>query len=251
MTLSIKFPAAFLSLLLLFLPICEAQEYRIISLAPNATEILFALGLGESIVGVDAYSDYPREAQDIERVGNFNKPNVEKIILLKPGHILVNADLDAGLVDYLRARGVKVIKVSPKSVDELYGRMLVLGKIFNREKKAHFIIEDIKARIKELPIKKGSDRPKVFVQLFHDPLVTGSSFIGDVVRLAGGNNIASDIKDDNGLFSPEVLLYRNPDIIIKTGFSKNADLNPDILLRPGPRIILAIEELNKIFYEKN
>ena len=121
----------------------------------------------------------------------------------------------------------------------------------HRENRARFIIEDIKKRIKDLSVKKGADRPKVFVQLFHDPLVTGSSFIGDVVRLAGGNNIAHDIKDDNGLFSPEVLLYRDPDIIIKTSFSKDADFNADTLLRPGPRIILAIEELNKIFYEKN
>ncbi|MBU1147584.1 MAG: ABC transporter substrate-binding protein [Candidatus Omnitrophica bacterium] len=241
----------FLALFLLSVSTAKAGEYRIISLAPNTTEILFSLGLGGSIVGVDEYSDYPREARDIKRVGNFNRPNVEKILLLRPEHILVNADLDADLMDYLKARGAKVIKVSPKSVDELYRKMLALGRIFNRENRASFIIEDIKRRIKELPVKRGAGRPKVFVQLFHDPLVTGSSFIGDVVRLAGGNNIAQDIKDDNGLFSPEVLLYRDPDIIVKAGFSKDSDLNPDILLRPGPRIILAIEELHKIFYEQN
>ncbi|MDP8229969.1 MAG: helical backbone metal receptor [Candidatus Gorgyraea atricola] len=241
----------FLCLFLLIASMAMAREYRIISLAPNTTEILFSLELGESVVGVDEYSDYPRKALDIERVGSFNRPNIEKIILLRPSHILVNADLDADLMDYLRLRGAKIIKVSPKSMDELHGRMLMLGKIFNREDKARFIIEDMKTRIENLPVKKGADRPKVFVQLFHDPLVTGSSFIGDVVRLAGGNNIAQDVKDDNGLFSPEVLLYRDPDIIIKTSFSKDADFNPDTLLRPGPRIILAIEELNKIFYEKN
>jgi len=241
----------FLVLFLLSVSMVEAEEYRIVSLAPSTTEILFALELGGSIVGVDEYSDYPREVRDIEHVGNFNKPNIERIVLLRPGHILVNTDLDADLMDYLRARGIKIIKVSPKSVDELCGRMLTLGKIFNRENRARFIIEDIKKRIKDLSVKKGADRPKVFVQLFHDPLVTGSSFIGDVVRLAGGNNIAHDIKDDNGLFSPEVLLYRDPDIVIKTSFSKDADFNADTLLRPGPRIILAIEELNKIFYEKN
>ena len=105
----------------------EAGEYRIVSLAPSTTEILFALELGGSIVGVDEYSDYPREVRDIEHVGNFNKPNIERIILLRPGHILVNTDLDADLMDYLRARGIKIIKVSPKSVDELCGRMLTLG----------------------------------------------------------------------------------------------------------------------------
>ena len=116
------------------------------------------------------------------------------------------------------------------------------------------------------PVPKRRTRAqKVFVQLFDDPLVTASSFISDIIRLAGGENIALDMKDDAGIFSYEALIDRNPDIILLVGFSGNIgnfqsinavrnkkvykNLNPDLILRPGPRAAEAVEVLNKIFYE--
>lgn len=233
------------------------------SLAPNTTEILFALGLGDSIVAVDEYSNYPEEAKNIERIGTFLNPNIEKMILLRPGYILTNTDMPHDKREYLETLGARIIKVSPLSVNGFLKDIENLGDIFNRREKAGLIIDDIKNRINALPV---ADKPKVFVQLFDDPLVTVSSFIGDVIEAAGGKNIASDIKDDAGLFSMEELIYRDPDIIVAVGFSSEfkipssikavrgnriiRDLDPDILLRPGPRIIDAIEALNRFFYEK-
>jgi iron complex transport system substrate-binding protein len=229
------------------------------------TEILFKLGLEKEIVGVDEYSNYPEKAKDIEKVGTFDKPNVEKIILLKPGYILVNARLDADKADYLKQRCIEIIQVSPKTVEALCGDIKKIGIIFNKEREADFMVEDINNRIKNLPKRSTGEGPKVFVQLFDDPLTTVSSFIGDVIELAGGRNIADDVKEEAGIFSMEALIDRNPDIILVMGFSSvsnfpqsvNAvknnriykNLNPDIFLRPGPRAIDAVEELNRIFYE--
>jgi len=235
---------------------------RIISLAPNTTEILFSLGLGSSIVGVDDFSNYPEEAKNIERLGAFNNPNIERIILLKPDYILVNSGLGRAREDYFNSLGIKVIKISPKKMEGLYGDIRKLGMIFNKERNAEDLIKDMQARIENVSKNKRSTEPKVFVQLFDDPLITVSSFISDVIRLAGGKNIASDIKDDAGIFSYEALIDRNPDIILVLGFSRNVsfsssinavrnkmiyrDLDPDIFLRPGPRSVEAIEQLREI-----
>ncbi len=147
-------------------------------------------------------------------------------------------------------------------MEGLYGDIRKLGTIFNKEKNAEDLIKDMQFRIENVSKNKRSAEPKVFVQLFDDPLVTVSSFISDVIRLAGGKNIAFDMKDDAGIFSYEALIDRNPDIILVLGFSRNAnfsssinavrnkmiyrDLDPDIFLRPGPRSIEAIEKLSKI-----
>lgn len=244
-----------------------AQEFRIISLAPNTTEMLFALNLGDFIVGVDEYSDYPEEAKRIQRIGTFDTPNIEKIIILKPDYILMTIDVTSDKKEYLEGLGAKILKISPKTVSELCDDIGMLGNIFHKERQAELIVRDINNRLNALSKDIERKRPKVFVQLFSDPLITVSSFIGDAVRLAGGDNIAWDIKDDAALFSIEELIYRNPDVIIVVGFSDNLEfpdsisavrtnrihkvLDADILLRPGPRIIDAIEEMNRIFYEKS
>jgi iron complex transport system substrate-binding protein len=255
-----------ITLVLLFVFRCYAgSAHRIISLAPNTTEILFSLGLGDSIVALDDFSNYPEEVKDIERIGTFNNPNMEKIILLKPDYILVNSALEKAKKDYLNSMGIKVIKVSPKTIEDLYSDIRKLGAVFNKEERAKNIIQDMEYRIKNISHAKRGAAPKVFVQLFDDPLVTVSFFISDIIRLAGGKNIALDIKDDAGIFSYEALIDRNPDIILVVGFSGNTsfsrsinavknnrvykDLNPDLILRPGPRAAEAIEILNKVFYE--
>ncbi len=238
---------------------------RIISLAPNTTEILYSLDLGNSIVGIDDFSNYPEEVKNIERLGTFNNPNIEKIVLLKPEYVLVNSGLGRAREDYLSSLGIKIIKVSPKTIEDLYNDIRKLGIVFNKERNAENIIRDMQFRIKNVSQVRRGATPKVFVQLFDDPLVTVSSFISDIIRLAGGENIASDIKDDAGIFSYEALIDRNPDIILVVGFSGNANnsnsisavknkkiyknLNPDLILRPGPRAAETIEMLNKIFYE--
>jgi iron complex transport system substrate-binding protein len=259
---------AALFILIFFIAVkAYAREPRIVSLAPNTTEILFALGLADCVVAVDRYSDYPEEAKNIKRLGDFNDPNIENLILLRPGYILVNTDMPADRRSYLEGLGVNIVKVSPKTVEGLLRDIERLGDLFNRRQKAFELTEDIKVRLKALPSGGKKNRPKVFIQLFDDPLITVSSFISDVIRLAGGENVASDIKEDTGLFSMEELIKRDPDVIIVIGFSSGSvipssvkavrdnrmirNINPDILLRPGPRVIDAIEALSKLFYEEN
>ena len=245
----------------------EGKRLRIVSLAPSTTEILFELGMGDFIVGVDEYSNFPEAAGKIRRVGTFVSPNMERIILLRPDYILINVDIERDKADYLKARGAEIIKISPDTVNGLCEDIESLGVLFDKKYEAAYVVREIKKSITEAASNLKGRRPRVFVQLFDDPLITGSSFIGDVVRVAGGDNIAWDIKDDAGLFSFELLIERDPDIVVAVGFSGESmpvssiaavktsriykDLDPDVLLRPGPRIKDAIRELNRIFYEKD
>ncbi|NQV04462.1 MAG: ABC transporter substrate-binding protein, partial [Candidatus Omnitrophica bacterium] len=137
----------FTVLLLCSSSVCNAEEYRIISLAPNATEILFALGLEDFIVAVDRYSNYPEEARRLDKVGTFVNLDIEKIIFMKPNYLLVGASIDHGKAGYLRAIGVEIIKVSPESVDGLCKDILMLGNIFKKVDQATGIVNDIKDRV--------------------------------------------------------------------------------------------------------
>ncbi|MDP2920776.1 MAG: helical backbone metal receptor [Candidatus Omnitrophota bacterium] len=257
----------FIFILLLTLSADSEAAYRIISLAPNTTEILFSLGLGDSIVALDNFSNYPEGVRGIERIGTFTNPDMERIILLKPDCILVNSGLEKSKEEYLKGLGIKVMKISPKSMEDLYRDISGMGEFFNKQKEAGAIIEDMRSRIKGVSGRMGRARPRVFVQIFDDPLTTVSFFIGDIIRLAGGENIASDIKDDSGIFSYEALVHRNPDAILVIGFSRTDNfspainavknnriyrgLDPDIFLRPGPRSAEAVEKLNEILTSGN
>ncbi|MFH1783054.1 MAG: ABC transporter substrate-binding protein [Candidatus Omnitrophota bacterium] len=251
---------------LFFFPVpSQAGQYKIVSLAPNVTEILFKLGLGENVIGADDFSDFPEEAKDIEKLGAFNNPNIERMILLRPDYIFISASFDSEKKRFLESLGIKVVRVSPMSFDELKKDIGMLGDIFNRGEEAGSILEDIDKRLRSLPINADGNRPKIFIALSMDPLITVSSFVGDLIDLAGGENIADDMKKDSGIFSIEALIDRDPDIIIASGFIEDLnlprsisaiknnrvykDLPADILLRPGPRSIDAIEILNKVFYE--
>ncbi len=257
----------FLSVLLMPALNCEARDIRIVSLAPNITEMLFAIGMGDNIVGVDNYSNYPEAALVIRKVGTFFRPNMERIILLKPDYVFAHRDMSDDEGEYLRGLGVKVKSLSPGSIEEICDSIEELGQIFGKEREADEITAEIRNRIKLLQKDIKKEKPRVFIQLFDDPLITGAAFLGDVIEAAGGTNIAWDVRKDSGMFSYELLIKRNPDIVLIAGFSdvenlpasinavKNkrvyGNLDLDILLRPGPRVLESVEALHRIFYEED
>jgi len=154
-----------------------------------------------------------------------------------------------------------------------------IGKLTNKENQAELLIKYMEERINETKLLVANipkeKRQKVFIEIWHNPLSTAGkgSFINELIELAGGNNIAYDLKTAYGSFSPELVIKRNPDCIIlaymgkddskdelksRAGWNKIAavknnrvygDINPDILLRPGPRITEGLREIYKKLYE--
>lgn len=253
---------------------------RYISLAPATTEVLFALGLDNEIVGVSSYCDYPEKAKAKEKVGNFSQPNIEKIVSLKADIIFATGLEQAQAVSQLRQLGLKVFVSDPSNMQELFDSIRDIGRLTAREKEAQGLIssmnsaiDSITAKVKLIP---QDNRPRVFVEIWHDPLMTAgrNSFVNELVTLAGGKNIASGVAKSYAYLSPEDVISHNPECIILTYMDTNAvnnvksrlgwgkvaavrnnriydDIDSNLLLRPGPRLVQGLAELYKKFYSKN
>lgn len=250
----------FISLLaaLLFSNILFASE-RIISLAPAVTEILYYIGAQNDLVGVTNVCDYPEEAKRVEKVGDFVNPVIEKIINLKPT-IIIGMDLNDKKMGRFGELGIKYVNIKVKNVEDIPKAIAEIGKVSGYEKNANLkakkFVKDIK-RIEEK--NKRKNRPKVFIAIWGSPLMTAgkTSIISDIIERAGGENIAGDITEEYPIYSIEQVLTKKPKYILSdknidiSKFKGNAevitDIDPNIIMRPGPRVIRAIEILNEKF----
>ncbi|MCU0666253.1 MAG: cobalamin-binding protein [Candidatus Omnitrophica bacterium] len=267
---------------LLFLPaICfgNKENPRYISLAPSTTEILFALGLDQEIVGVSSFCDYPPQVSSKEKVGTFSQPNLEKIISLQPDYIFCTGlEQDAAVAELKRA-GFAVYVADPSTIEELLSSIEEIGVITLLQEKAHQIALSMKDNLEVLRAKTSaipeSSRPKVFLEIWPDPLTTAGngSFVDQIISCAGGKNIASNLRRAYSIFSAEEVINSMPDCIILAYMDKGAnvkslflrrgweripaiknnrvynDIDPNIILRPGPRIVEGAFELNNRFYK--
>lgn len=267
------------------MPPCEAKDVpsevkpRYISLAPSTTEILFALGLDEEIIGVSSYCDFPQKAKTKEKVGDFSQPSMERILVLKPDYIFCTGLEQAPVVAALKRLNLNVYVSDPLNIRELLDSILEIGVITHREYAAQILCKSIEERVEVMrkkveliPLEK---RPKVFLEIWNNPLTTAGSgtFVDELISFAGGANIASDTKRPYSFYSPEEVIKQNPDCIIlaymsnekpqkllaeRIGWSEIAavknkrvysDIDSSLLLRPGPRVIEGIEELHKRLYQ--
>lgn len=255
----------------------ESHKLRIISLAPSTTEILFSLGLDDEIRGVTTFCDYPPEALKIEKIGTFSQPDIEKILSLKPDIIFATGLEQASTVERLRQLNLKVYVSDPSSIEELFISIEEMAQLTNREKEARDLITQMKNKIERISAKVKSTsqekKPKVFIEIWHDPLLTAGrgSFLDELIGLAGGVNIAHDIFRVYSYLSAEQVIKRNPDCIIlghrgkqEVNSIKNRlgwkeikavknncvynDINPNLFLRPGPRLVNGLEEIHKKLY---
>ena len=258
----------------------EAKKQRFVSIAPSTTEILFSLGLDDEIVGVTTFCNYPSQAKDKEKVGMFSQPDIEKILSLKPDMIFATGLEQASIVEKLKQLGLKAYVSDPSNMQELFISIKEIGEITSREKEALGLINQMKAKIEQIGIKVESipkeRRPKVFIEIWYDPLMTAGkgSFVDELITLAGGINIAHDTPQAYSCFSAEQVIKRNPDCIIlgymvkertfdrvrgRLGWEeikavKNnriyKDIDPDLFLRSGPRLVEGLEEIYKRLYPK-
>jgi iron complex transport system substrate-binding protein len=248
---------------------------RYISIASSTTEILFALGLDEEIVAVSSYCNYPTQAQTKIKVGTFSSPNIEKIISLKPDIVFCTGLEQQDTIRKLRQLNLNVFVSDPANFKELFQSIKDIGALTHREKEADALIAKMKADIEEVGLSAQAmpprKRPKVFVEIWSQPLMTAGkgSFVDELINLAGGINIAYDTKRPYSYFSAEQVIKRNPDCIILGYMQKDSskkimekrfgwknisalknnriynDINPDLFLRPGPRLTEGLKEIHR------
>ncbi len=245
----------------------EREPQRIVSLAPSITETLFYIGAGDKVVGVTDYDDFPPAVKNITRVGGYGKyANLEIIASLNPD-LIVADDFSMSILDSLE-KIAPVIIVSPKSIDDIYRKIELLGKVTNREEGAREVIAEMKARVNYVR-SMVEGKPKVrtfFILSYYNGYWTAGNgtFINDLINLAGGENVFADFTGW-GVASEEQIVARNPEVII---ISPNSGIKPedlcsgplssvdavksgrvyvlsdeDLVVRPGPRIVYGLEEI--------
>jgi len=201
------------------------KPVRVISLYPSFTETLFALGAGEQIVGVTKYCDYPPEALQKEQVGGVTTPDLEKVVALNPDVVLVDARLQQELVHGLENFGLTVVALYPKNLTEIIENIRTIGNVTGHEQEAQSLTADIEKRVKFITDRTNkladSERLRVFYLVWYDPLKTmgPGSLVDELLQLAGGQNIAADAKEEVAAYSFEMVVQRNPQVIILAGGS--------------------------------
>ena len=236
---------------------------RVVSLAPSLTESIYAVGAGENLVGVTTYCDYPDAAMAVEKVGDTQTPNIERIVALKPDVVFVStaSQLEAFMAT-LDQQGIAVYVMDAKSVGEVIDDLRTLGKLLGIENSAEQLATALAERVSKVEAI-ASSKPRVFIQISNEPLFTvgKDSYLTEVVEKAGGESVTKDIASGYPKLSKETASAMSPDVIILSNSEDNREpnavfrnspavkngriyrINADIISRPGPRLVDALEQI--------
>lgn len=240
-----------------------ARAERIVSLAPSITEILFALGAGDRVIGVTSYCDYPPEARLKESVGDTLKPSVERIVALRADLVIIStASQVEAFVQKLEELGIPVYVSDPRSLDGVLESIDRMGQLIGAPLRARQLTGELRNRIASVEsLVKGTSPTSVLVILGTEPLITAgaASFINDLVTRAGGRSVSADVSGDYPQYSLETAVAKQPQVILlQAGGSVLPErlketpaaiagrvyrLDDDLLLRPGPRVVDGLEQM--------
>lgn len=249
----------------------DSEPERIVSVAPNLTELLYKLNAADKLVGRSDYCDYPAEVLDVESVGSLSSPDIEKIISLEPDVVVVSTHFDEENTKKLAEVDIPVITLYEEhSVTGVYDMISILGTAINRNAEAQACVKEMQSTIAEVTASvEGLKAPSVYYVVgygeYGDYTAGGDTFIGGLIELAGGENIAKEVSGWS--ITREEILEADPDIIVisendKEGFMADenyADLtavkegkvytiDTNMLDRQGYRNAEGIKALADIFY---
>jgi iron complex transport system substrate-binding protein len=252
--------------------ILEKPARRIISLAPHVTELVFAAGAGDLLVGVSEYSDFPEEAKKITSVGNIFALDLERLLALKPDLVIIwgtgNAKL---LAKKLRDNKITVFESEPHNYEDIATSIEKIASLSGTENIGANTAQQFRMRLKNLARKyrlQDNEKPVgVFHQMVKSPLMTinHEHFISKMIELCGGKNVFAELKDISSTITTEALLLANPDFIFNSGKNNQTlvkewanfpnlsavkkqnlySIPGDWLHRAGPRVLDATELLCK------
>jgi iron complex transport system substrate-binding protein len=197
---------------------------RIVALAPNITEIIFALGQEHRLKGVTRYSDFPSEAAKLFKVGSYVHLDLERIVALKPDLCIAIKDGNPRLVaQRLESLKIPVYAVDPKNLDSIMNTIIEIGELLDADEKAKMLVRDMHSRIQRVKslVEKAAHRPGVFFQIGISPIVSVGTptFIHELIVLAGGTNLASG-PVPYPRFSREQVLALSPEVFIITSMER-------------------------------
>lgn len=253
---------------------------RVVSLSPELTETLFAVGAGDAVVGVTTYCNYPAEASSKAKIGGFSAKtiSVETIVSLKPDLVVGGPSAHAQLAAQFERAGLRFAAVDNTGIDSVYAAIGLLGRVAGDEATAEALEASIKARVAAVKAKTASipvaSRPVVFWETWDEPLMSAGprTFTAQVIELSGGRNCFADASADWPVVSFEALLARDPDWIMaaeshgaaltmerlskRSGWTslkavkagRVALIDGDVASRAGPRFAEGLEAMAAILY---
>ena len=195
-----------------------AVPQRIVSLSPSNTEILFAVGAGPAVVGVTCYCDFPVEAQELPEIGGYSSDSIsiETIVSMKPDLVLADSASHATTIEALEQANIPVFAVDATSFEDVFSNIGMIGKVTGNDVQAAALIDEMETCIAAVTDKVGAvpqeDRPSVFWEVWDEPLMTVGprAFTAQLIQIAGGTNIFSDLTEDYPQVSAEEVIRRNP-----------------------------------------
>ena len=251
---------------------------RIVSVTPTVTEILFALDAGGRVVAATEQCNYPPQARGLPRVGGFFTPSTEKALAAAPDLVIGQRGNPPEFIAALRRAGVPVFTISPQRLQDIYRDVLAIGRITGQTSQAAAVVAGMRERLRaiegELASVPGGRRPSAFIFSQISPVWTAGAgtFQDDAIRAAGGRNAGASVHGFRE-FSTEALLAADPDYLVVSTMGGTSTLmkqqllaspglrrltavrrnrvimlDGDELMRPGPRIVDAIEDMARVFY---
>lgn len=253
----------------------DSMPVRIVSLAPSNTEILFALGLGDRVVGVTDYCNYPEEATAKPKVGGYSTVNIERVVAARPDLVVASFGNTVEVVDHLRRLGLTVITLNPDSVKGTLHDIRLIGSATGTGAEAERLVASMEARIAAVKerAEKAAETPTVAHIVWYDPIwISGSeTFQDEMIALSGGRNAFPDVEAWQ-IVTMERFITTDPDVIIVnsgTGMGEGGTdliyryfideprfknlkaiknnrvsiVDADIIDRGGPRLVDALEEV--------
>jgi iron complex transport system substrate-binding protein len=247
--------------------VLEEIPQRIVSISPACTETLFALGLGDKVVGVTEYCDYPEEALAKPKIGSFTEPNLEAVLAQEPDLVLATGGVQIDLLDRMEEAGLAVYAVNPVTFDQTVASILAVGLLTGAEREAEDIMADMNARAVDIARgvnemeAEGKERPRVFYEIFYENNVwtAGSdSIISDLIRLAGGENIG-DVQSSEYYEFSSGSMFSPGDVSGRSGWERMDAvaggrvyvIEENLVYRSGPRLIEGLETIHAALYPED
>lgn len=255
--------------------VLSKKPLRIVSLAPNVTELIYALGAEENLIGVSRFCNYPPQAKEKPQLAGFSdsEVNLEAIVSVQPDLVIATPTRITPLVGKFENLDIPFYAFSPENILDLLGGIKQLGVLLRHESQADSLINRLKREISEMQQARSHFSARsVFLEISATPLTTATnlSFVGQILMIAGGLNISGDLKGEYPQVNPEFILENDPETIIiahpettieeikaRPGWSqlqavKNGricvDLNQDVIFRAGPRLSQGITEFYRCLY---
>jgi iron complex transport system substrate-binding protein len=224
------------------------RPQRVVCLTAETTEIAFALGCADQVVGVSGYAVRPPEARKKPRVAAFSTANVARILALQPDLVLAFSDLQAPIVAELVREGAQVLVTNQRTLEETYAAIALIGRALGRGAEGQALAVSLQTELERIAEEAASRsrRPRVYFEEWDNPLITGIAWVSELIAVCGGADVfegrsAPGAKDR--VISAEVVIAAQPDVILASWCGKKANLER-IRSRPGWDQIPAVRNGN-------